>query len=256
MTDSLASILSMRLYIIGDIHGRADLLDEMVGKIRGDIASHNEIDCLTVTLGDYVDRGPDSRGVLDRLSRNPFPTRYVAIKGNHEVLFESFMRDPSVASQWRRFGGLETLHSYGVPINELMVGKGYDKAAKALSAAIPQDHLRFLSSLEPFISVGRYFLCHAGVRPNVPLSQQRIEDLLWIRDEFLNSNATFEKTIIHGHTPHDWPQVRPNRINIDTGAFATGRLTCLVIDGEEGRFLYTGEAAARACATGPIHSEA
>jgi serine/threonine protein phosphatase 1 len=229
----------MRLYVIGDIHGRADLLDQIVEKIRDDIASHREIDCVTVTLGDYVDRGPDSRGVIDRLSRNPFPTRYVGLKGNHEALLEAFLRDPSVADHWRKLGGLETMHSYGVPIRELMVGRGYDQAAKALKAAMPAEHIRFLSSLEPFVMIGKYFLCHAGVRPHVPLPLQSIDDLLWIRKEFLNSDIEFEKMIIHGHTPHEWPEVRSNRINIDTGAFATGRLTCLVLEEKQERFLFT-----------------
>jgi Calcineurin-like phosphoesterase len=112
------AILSMRLYVIGDIHGRADLLDQIVEKIQDDIATHREIDCVTVTLGDYVDRGPNSRGVIDRLSRNPFPTRYIGLKGNHEALLEAFLRDPSVADHWRKLGGLETMHSYGVPIGE------------------------------------------------------------------------------------------------------------------------------------------
>ena len=151
MLDTLKA-LSMRLYIIGDIHGRADLLDQMVARIREDITAHDQTDCITITLGDYIDRGPNSRGVLERLSRNPFPTRYIGLKGNHEALLEMFLRDPTVADQWRRLGGLETLHSYGVPIHEVMVGKGYVQAAQALSAAMPRHHLRFLSALEPFAS--------------------------------------------------------------------------------------------------------
>jgi serine/threonine protein phosphatase 1 len=235
----IEAILSMRLYVIGDIHGRADLLDQIVEKIRDDIASHREIDCLTITLGDYVDRGPNSRGVIERLSRNPFPTRYVGLKGNHEALLEAFLQNPSVADHWRKLGGLETMQSYGVPINELVLGRGYDKAAKALRAAIPPEHVRFLSSLEPFASIGKFFLCHAGIRPHVPLDRQSVDDLLWIREEFLDSDVVFEKMIIHGHTPHEWPEVRSNRINIDTGAFATGRLTCLVLEEQQERFLFT-----------------
>jgi serine/threonine protein phosphatase 1 len=233
------SILGMRLYVIGDIHGRADLLDQIVEKIRDDVATHREIDCITVTLGDYIDRGPNSRGVIDRLSRNPFPTRYIGLKGNHEALLEAFLQDPSGADYWRKLGGLETMQSYGVPIGELMVGRGYDQAAKALKAAIPPEHVRFLSSLEPFVMIGKYFLCHAGVRPHVPLPRQSIDDLLWIREEFLDSDVMFEKMIIHGHTPHEWPEVRPNRINIDTGAFASGRLTCLVLEEQQEHFLFT-----------------
>jgi serine/threonine protein phosphatase 1 len=240
MIDSFDPLHGMRLYIIGDIHGRSDLLDQMVGKIRDDIASHAETDCLTVTLGDYVDRGRDSRGVLERLSRNPFPTRYIGLKGNHESLLEMFMTNPAIGGQWRHLGGLATLDSYGVPIHEVSNGRGFEEAARALRAAIPQHHLEFLAALQPFASVGRYYLCHAGVRPGIPLAEQSIEDLLWIRGEFLDSDETFEKLIIHGHTPNEMPEVRPNRVNLDTGAFASGRLTCLVIDGEQSRFIFTG----------------
>jgi serine/threonine protein phosphatase 1 len=228
-----------RLYVIGDIHGRSDLLDRMVEEIDRDFKTCRGCSGLTVTLGDYVDRGPDSRGVIDRLARNPFPTRYVALKGNHESLFETFLRDPSAGAYWRNIGGLETLHSYRVPVNELMVGKGFDRAAAALNDAVPDDHLRFVTSLKLSLTVGNYFLCHAGVRPGTPLERQNAEDLMWIRDEFLNSSMDFGKVVVHGHSPTEWPDVRRNRINIDTGAFATGRLTCVVIDGERQRFLFT-----------------
>jgi len=229
-----------RAYVIGDIHGRSDLLDRMVDLISRDLAANPAADSVTVTIGDYIDRGPDSRGVLDRLARNPFPTRFVALKGNHEALFETFLSDHSVAEQWRRLGGLETLHSYRIPVIELMVGKNYEQASKALHKAVPEEHLRFLASLKTSITFWRYFLCHAGVRPGIPLERQSEEDLLWIRDEFLNSKAHFGKIIIHGHTPTERAEVLPNRINIDTGAFATGRLTCVVLENAEPRFLSTG----------------
>ena len=228
-----------RIYVIGDIHGRSDLLDQMVEAIKRDLDKNPAADGLTVTLGDYVDRGPDSRGVLDRLARNPFPTKYIALKGNHEELFEAFLNDPSVASQWRRLGGLETLHSYGVSVTAVMVGKGFEEASRALQKAVPEEHLRFLATLKLSMSVGEYFLCHAGVRPGIPLERQRAEDLLWIRDEFLNSRTSFGKVVVHGHTPVASPEVLPTRINIDTGAFATGRLTCLVLEPGRRRFLST-----------------
>jgi serine/threonine protein phosphatase 1 len=228
-----------RTYVIGDIHGRSDLLDQMVEEIERDLERSPVADGLTVTLGDYVDRGPDSRGVLDRLANNPFPTEYIALKGNHEVLFEAFLRDPAVGSQWRRLGGLETLHSYGVSVAAVMIGKGFEEAAEALRQAVPKEHFRFLGSLKLSVSVGEYFLCHAGVRPGVPLEHQRAEDLLWIRDEFLNSGTNFGKVVVHGHTPIESPEVLPTRINIDTGAFVTGRLTCLVREGASRRFLST-----------------
>jgi serine/threonine protein phosphatase 1 len=230
---------NQRVYVIGDIHGRLDLLGHIVQKIERDLEDNPVDDALTVTLGDYVDRGPNSRGVLDQLARNPFPTAYIALKGNHETLFEAFLHDPLVASQWRRFGGVETLHSYGVPISEIMIGKGFDQAADIFRKSIPEKHFEFLGSLKLSLALGQYFLCHAGVRPGIPLQRQRAEDLLWIREEFINSNTSFGKVVVHGHTPVRFPEVLPTRINIDTGAFATGRLTCLVLQGKDRRFLST-----------------
>jgi serine/threonine protein phosphatase 1 len=228
---------STRIYAIGDIHGRLDLLDQMIDEIRSDIESHPG-EALTVTLGDYMDRGPESRGVIDRLAHDPFPTSYVALKGNHEDLFDMFLRDPSVGADWRRLGGLATLHSYGVSVPPLMMGMNYELAAKQLQAALPPDHSKFLASLKTSIDVGNYFLCHAGIRPGIPFEGQSEQDLLWIREEFLNSQMDFGKIVVHGHTPVEEPEVLPNRINIDTGAFATGRLTCVVLEGHRQRFIY------------------
>jgi serine/threonine protein phosphatase 1 len=226
-----------RLYVIGDIHGRADLLERMIGQLHRDLEKDPVDHCLTVTIGDYIDRGLKSRDVLDRLACKPFPTAFIPLKGNHEGLFEAFLRDPSIGARWRRFGGLETLHSYGVDVGPLMRGKNYEATAEALRSAVPQAHFGFLASLKTALIVGRYFLCHAGVCPGVPLPQQREEDLLWIRDRFLNSNADFGKIVVHGHTPVEEPEILPNRINIDTGAFMTGRLTCAVFEEERIRFL-------------------
>ena len=228
-----------RLYVIGDIHGRSDLLDNIADQISRDLAANPASDCLIVTIGDYIDRGPDSRGVLDRLAGNPFPTDFVALKGNHEALFEMFLDDPAVAEHWRRLGGLETLHSYGVPVRDLMMGAKYEQAATSLRAAVPDAHFKFLASLKMSVMTEKYFLCHAGVRPGVPLERQSIEDLVWIREEFLKSRTDFGKLVVHGHTPTERPEVLRNRINIDTGAFATGRLTCLVLENSQPRFLTT-----------------
>jgi serine/threonine protein phosphatase 1 len=213
------------------------LLDRMIVEIASDLSTHPTSDALTVTLGDYVDRGPDSRGVIERLHRNPFATPFVALKGNHELLLENFLRDPSTADYWRRLGGLETLHSYGVDVGPLMRGQGHAAAAEAFRAALPESHLGFLAPLQLSLSIGRYFLCHAGVRPGVPLARQHEDDLLWIRDEFLYSKVDFGKIVVHGHTPTDQPERRPNRVNVDTGAFMTDRLTCAVLEEEDIRFL-------------------
>jgi serine/threonine protein phosphatase 1 len=226
-----------RLYVIGDVHGRADLLDRMVGAITNDLAARPAADSLVVTVGDYVDRGPDSRGVIERLRRNPFPTRFIALKGNHELLLEGFLHDPQVAEHWRRFGGLETLQSYGVPVGDVMRGREYLAAARALAQAIPEEHFDFLGSLRTSLTVGKYFICHAGVRPGVPLDRQSEEDLLWIREPFLASRADFGRIVVHGHTPTEQPELLPNRINVDTGAFMTGRLTCAAIDADGVRFI-------------------
>jgi len=235
-----------RIYAIGDIHGRSDLLDRMVGEIERDLdgvggsAEH----ALTVTLGDYLDRGPDSRGVLERLVRNPFPTRYIALKGNHQELFESFLREPAAGRHWQQLGGLATLRSYDPAAAarlESSSGAAADfaAAAAALCAAVPSEHRRFLASLRPALDLGGYFLCHAGIRPGIAFEQQNQQDLLWIREEFLVSDLDFGKIVVHGHTPVQHPEVRPNRINIDTAAFATGRLTCVVLEGASHRFLAT-----------------
>jgi serine/threonine protein phosphatase 1 len=238
-----------RIYVIGDIHGRLDLLEQMIGEIRRDNDEHQG-EGLTVTLGDYVDRGPDSCGVLDCLARNPFATPYVALKGNHEELFENFLRNATFGSDWRRLGGLETLNSYGVSVARLMVGKSYEEAAEQLKAVMPSEHINFLASLRTSLDVGNYFCCHAGIRPGIPFERQSEHDLLWIREEFLNSQIDFGKIVVHGHTPVEQPEVLPNRINVDTGAFATGRLTCVVLEGDRQRFLYANSRS-KAGSSGP-----
>jgi serine/threonine protein phosphatase 1 len=235
MADTQVSDETARIYAIGDVHGRLDLLDRAIDAIDRDLKEHGGA-ALTVTLGDYVDRGPASRGVLDRLSVNPFPTPYVALKGNHELMLEAFLADPALGPQWRDFGGLETLHSYGIPTGRVMMGGDYPAAAEALRGAIA-PHVAFLQSLKTSHSHGKYFLCHAGVRPGIALDRQDDHDLMWIRAEFLDSDMDFGKIVVHGHTPVERPEVKANRINIDTAAFATGRLTCIALDDGGHRFL-------------------
>ena len=231
-----SSFGNIRVYAIGDIHGRLDLLRRAIDAIGRDVEDHGPR-ALTVTLGDYVDRGPASREVLDLLAGNPFPTPHVALKGNHEAVFEGFLAAGAGGDHWRQFGGVETLHSYGVPVADVMLGRNFDVAAERLRAALPDAHRAFLASLRTSYTLGGYFFCHAGVRPGVALAQQSEADLLWIRDDFLGSTMDFGKIVVHGHTPVEAPDVRPNRINIDTGAFITGRLTCVVLDASGHRFL-------------------
>jgi serine/threonine protein phosphatase 1 len=227
----------VRIYAIGDVHGRADLLAQVLASIDADIAAYPAARVVHVFLGDYIDRGQQSRQVLDMLVARARHHSMVYLKGNHETYVPDFLRDPAVLDQWRHFGGLETLVSYGVTPSINADEKEQRAIAEAFRRALPDGHRRFLSSLKTSFACGDYFFAHAGVRPGVPLSRQHEQDLLWIRDDFLLHEEGFGKIVIHGHTPVNEPDIRPNRINIDTGAYATGRLTCLVLEGEDMAFI-------------------
>jgi serine/threonine protein phosphatase 1 len=219
----------VRIYAVGDIHGRLDLLEKLLARINADIALRPTERPVYVFLGDYIDRGSSSRETIDRLIEHGATHESVFLKGNHELIAIKCLSDPSVFDQWLRLGGLETLVSYGVPPEILANGT---QIAAAFHDALPKTHLRFFRDLQKSFVCGDFFFAHAGVKPKVDLSRQKESDLLWIRGEFLSSNEDFGKVIVHGHTPTREIEVGPNRINIDTGAFVTGRLTCLAIEGE------------------------
>lgn len=225
------------IYAIGDVHGRSDLLDRAFSRIDADLATNPPRRAIQVFLGDYIDRGPDSFGVLDRLINRGQTHEVVCLKGNHELFLLEFLRDPSMLKHWRQYGGLDTLMSYGVAPQFNASEAELEALADRLFQAMPVRQRDFLSGLTTSFSCGDYFFVHAGVRPRVPLDQQREQDLLWIRDEFLQSEQDFGKIIVHGHTPVDEPDVRANRINIDTGAYATGRLTCLILERDKRWFI-------------------
>jgi serine/threonine protein phosphatase 1 len=222
----------LRIYAVGDIHGRLDLLDELLARINTDIALRPTARPVYVFLGDYIDRGPSSRETIDRLIEHGENNESVFLKGNHELVAIKCLSDRSLFDQWLRLGGLETLMSYRVPPETLANAKQIAELQSAFHNALPQTHFRFFRDLQKSFACGDFFFAHAGVKPNVELSRQKESDLLWIRGEFLSSKLDFGKIIIHGHTPTSEIEVGPNRINIDTGAFATGRLTCLVIEDE------------------------
>lgn len=230
------------IYAIGDIHGRRDLLDAMLAAIQADAAAHAAERRWLVYLGDYVDRGDDVKGVLDRLIAGPPPGfAQVCLMGNHEAWMLDFLAEANAGAGWLMNGGGATLASYGV-----RVGHGFglgrsrlEKAQAGLIAALPPEHRAFLEGLELMWRAGDYAFVHAGVRPGVALDAQADQDLLWIRDEFLNDDRDLGAMIVHGHTISDAPVVLNNRIGIDTGAFATGRLTCLVLQDADRRFLQT-----------------
>ena len=226
-------LAEVRIYAIGDIHGRLDLLNELLARITSDIALRPTARPLYVFLGDYIDRGPSSRETIDRLIEHGKAHESVFLKGNHELIAIKCLSDRGLFDQWLRLGGLETLVSYGVPAETLANGKQIAELQSAFHSALPQAHFRFFRDLKNSFECGDFFFAHAGVKPNVELSRQKENDLLWIRGEFLSSKDDFGKIIVHGHTPTREIEVRPNRINIDTGAFATGRLSCLVLEGED-----------------------
>jgi serine/threonine protein phosphatase 1 len=228
----------VRIYAVGDIHGRADVLAELFMLIDQDLEARPTSRSIEVFLGDYIDRGPHSRQVLDLLIARRRQHVAVFLKGNHEAYAYQVLSDPSVLSDWVHVGGLNTLLSYGVEPS----GCDHDQRAQqaiatAFRQALPDSHYHFLKDLALSFSCGDYFFVHAGVRPGIPLERQSEQDLLWIRDEFLLYEEDFGKVVVHGHSPTNLPDIRPNRINIDTGAYATGRLTCLVFEGDGVRFL-------------------
>ncbi len=224
----------MRLYAIGDIHGRLDLLEALLAKISADRAAHEAARHKLIFLGDYVDRGNHSRELLDLFSQGPidgFETIY--LRGNHEDFLLRFLDDSKGGSNWLYYGGANTLISYGIQASPLEADPNRLIAIQQkLRAALPDSHLTFLRGLEFSYVVGDYFFVHAGVRPGTALAEQSKEDLLWIRDKFLASTADHGSVVVHGHSVRMRPEMLANRIGIDTGAYDTGVLTCLVLQGE------------------------
>lgn len=229
------------IYAVGDIHGGLDLLHALLDLIERDWRTHDaHRRPLLVFVGDYVDRGPRSAQVLDALialqARDDIRTCF--LEGNHEQSFQRFLADPSDCERWLRFGGVETLASYGVDAPSPYDAEDCRRARDRLRGGMPASHLSFLAGLERMRVVGDYAFVHAGVRPGVALADQDEDDLLWIRREFLDHPGRFEKVIVHGHT---WtgpePQVLPQRIGVDTGAYATGVLTAARLDGADVAFL-------------------
>jgi serine/threonine protein phosphatase 1 len=227
---------------VGDIHGRLDLLETMLELIARDAQARESARQRTlVFVGDYVDRGPDSRGVVERLIKDPlegFDTHF--LKGNHEAILLDFLEDPWRLDHWLMNGGDATMRSYGVDIERLAgLGAPPEIWRNTFADALPDMHLAFFRDLKLSVSFGDYLFVHAGVRPGVPLAAQSEADLIWIRAPFLDHGAPFGKIVVHGHTPERAPVTRPNRIGIDTGAVFTGRLTALKLQDGSRDFLQT-----------------
>ncbi len=250
-----------RIYAIGDIHGRMDLLDRLLQDIAADAAyapyeaaASNEADAsneesppkriVIVFMGDLIDRGPDSKGVVERISagapaEGPLAkAQFISLRGNHEDYIIQFLADFSVAAAWLRNGGLEAIRSYVGQLPDGFIAD-YPALQRLLYRAMPPSHLRFFARMPVKHVEGDYLFVHAGIRPGIPLERQDSFDMMWIREPFLSNTEPLPKMVVHGHTLVEAPEIRPNRIAIDTGAYRSGRLTCLVLEGAGRRFIST-----------------
>lgn len=224
-----------RVYAIGDIHGRLDLFDQLVQAIESDEHERGSAQTTIILLGDLVDRGPDSAGVI-AASRNLQKRRKVrVIAGNHEEMLLQSLDDADTLRHFLHFGGRETALSYHVD-RAVLDSLTVEQAQEAMREAIPAADVEFIQGMEDWIEIGDYLFVHAGIRPGVPLGEQTVRDLRWIREPFLSHRQEHGWCVVHGHTITAAPEIRGNRIGIDTGAYMSGRLTALGLEGT-GRWL-------------------
>lgn len=232
-----------RVFAIGDVHGRSDLLSCLLDKIYYQCRERPLTDTHIIFLGDLIDRGPDSRGVLESiLNMNPDLAKVHLIKGNHEEIFLTMLDgDTRSARVFCNIGGRETLASYGIDKNLFDEG-GLDVLCQRAAASVPAEHKRLLDTGLDMLTIGDYLFTHAGTRPGVPISEQKPQDLRWIRSEFLDYEGTFEKVVVHGHSIAVEVEERPHRIGIDTGAYRSGILTALGLEGTNRWFIQASDA--------------
>ncbi|MET0250555.1 MAG: metallophosphoesterase family protein [Novosphingobium sp.] len=234
-----------RVYAVGDIHGRLDLFDRLMAMIDADDRVRGPADTTVVLLGDLIDRGPDSAGVIAAARAWGLTRRVRILAGNHEeMLLKSFERIDTLR-HFLRFGGRETLLSY--PISRALYEQlTLEELQAHLPEVIPPEDIAFIEAMEDSVAIGDYLFVHAGIRPGVPLDQQRQSDLRWIREPFIDDPRDHGVVVVHGHTIRDEVEELPNRIGIDTGAFMSGRLTALGLEGTGRWYLATTEANAAA----------
>ena len=237
------------IYAIGDIHGRDDLLSDLISIISQDvIKNRHSKETILVFLGDYVDRGLGSKKVIDILliladevDTKDAWSHILFLKGNHEEALLHFLEEPDFGEKWLAHGGTETLVSYGVDVpTDNRDANGWRETANALETAMGSTHLSFFNNLKSYTEIGDYTFVHAGLRPGKPIEQQSEQDLLWIRGDFLDSTARFDKKVVHGHTPKKQPYLDHRRIGVDTGAYITGVLTAVRLEDDKISFLQTG----------------
>lgn len=227
-----------RVYAIGDIHGRLDLLSSLAHAIEADEKARSPADTTIVLLGDLVDRGPSSAAVLDYARAWSWQRNLCILAGNHEEVFLESLESDEKMRQFLYFGGWETLISYGVDRRELAAAT-LEEARKLMHAAVPEADLEFVRSFRDYQVIGDYLFVHAGIRPGIPPEEQDTKDLRWIRKPFLNATGDHGYMVVHGHSITAMPDVRPNRIGIDTGAYMSGRLTALGLEGTQRWLIHT-----------------
>ena len=230
-----------RAYAIGDVHGRLDLLERMLDLIDRDRRQGPPARDYLILLGDVIDRGPDSRGVIECLMGLPGDMRTVLLMGNHEeMMLRVLQNEPEAVHQWLTFGGYEFAQSYGVEVGKLAALNPADAAA-IIRARVPASHLAFVEEFADSFTFGDYLFVHAGLRPGRKLAEQDTHDLRWIREEFIGDDSDHGCMVVHGHTISAEPQQMENRIGIDTGAYQTGILTALRIEGDQRRIIAVDE---------------
>lgn len=229
-----------RVYAVGDIHGRLDLFEGLIAAIERDNAGRSEAISDVILLGDLIDRGPSSAGVIDRARRWSQERRVGIIKGNHEEMMLVSARKLDALRSFLRYGGRETIISYGVDPDFVMEASLED-LQQAMLDAIPQQDFDFVDSFEKMVRIGDYLFVHAGVRPDTPLDRQLGHDCRWIREPFLTHDGDFGAVVVHGHTITEQPEIRANRIGIDTGAYVNGTLTAIGLEGESRWFIQARE---------------
>ncbi|MEM9277905.1 MAG: metallophosphoesterase family protein [Pseudomonadota bacterium] len=228
----------LRVYAIGDVHGCMDQLRHLTKLIDQDLLASPVSRHQLVFLGDHVDRGPANREVIEYLIELEASDRdCIFLLGNHDERILVFMENPDLVwDDVLRWGGARTLENYRIVVRP---GESHGSLSRRFSDAVPKEHKRFLKSLKISHTVGDYFFCHAGVRPHVSLNAQADHDLIWIRQDFLMHEEPFEKVIVHGHTPVDEPELKTNRINVDTRCYSSSVLTAVVLEGKSQRFIQT-----------------
>lgn len=229
-----------RWYVIGDIHGRCDLFDELARAIDADDAAAPAAETTVVLLGDLVDRGPDSAGVIARARAWQRERTVRILAGNHEDMFLESFSDTEMLRHFLRHGGRETVLSYGIERSRYD-GLSVEELQEEMDRIVPAADREFLAAAEEWIVAGDYLLVHAGINPQLPLEEQHRSDLLWIRNRFLDYSGTFSHVVVHGHTIFDEVENAGTRIGIDTGAYRSGRLTALVLEGSGRRIIQTVE---------------